>query len=177
MKDFSISKLIKNIKRSKFVNESTIPLEYVPGIPFFHMVNSEVYVTIPFLRYKATGEVDKTQVFPIRYTVTLSLPQEKIVGFQDLSVNPTFRKLDFNKAIGLFRHESVKEYTQKQFREEKSKLYACYDKILIDLVEKKRCKKSDCEEFCTLLNILLEPSLKPIYRALNKEFYTKFISE
>ncbi len=174
---FSIKKCVKDIKNSDFVRQSSIPLEYVAGTPLFRICNSQLYLVVPFLRYKVTGKEDKTYVYPIKYTVTLSIPDKKIVSFEDLSSNRIFRKVDFNKPIGLFRHESIKRYTQKQFIKEKDKLFAAYDRIIAELIENKRYLKADGEEFKTLLNILLEPSLKPIYKALDKDFAEKFLTE
>ncbi len=174
---FSVKQCVKEIKNSDFVRKSIIPLEYVAGTPLFRMCNSKVYLVIPFLRYKVTGEVDKTYVYPIRYTVTVSIPERKIVGFEDLGSNPVFRKVDFSKPIGLFRHESIKQYTQKQFKTEKDKLFALYDKIIMELTDNQRYLKADGDEFTALLKTLLEPSLKPIYKVLDKEFYNKFLAE
>jgi len=173
---FSTLKCIKDIKNTDFVRNCGIPLEYVAGAPIFRVTNSKPYLVIPFLRYKMTGVVDKTYVYPIRYTITISIPDKKIVGFEDLSINPRFRKVDFGKPIGLFRHESVKNYTQKQFKDERAKLYAFYDNILTALVAKEEITTADDEAFSALLKVLLEPSLKPIYRVLDKEFFDKYLA-
>ena len=175
--NFSIKEFIKEVKASNFVKNSSIPLEYVPGTPLFRICNSKLCLVIPFLRYKITGVVDKTYVYPIRYTVTVQLPEQKIVAFEDLSLNPMFCKVDFERPIGLFRHESIKTYTQKQFKDERNKLYATYDKIITDLLKNGKYAKADHEEFAKLLNILLEPSLKPIYKGLDKKFYEKFLND
>lgn len=173
----SISKLVKDVKNDALVRSCGIPLEYVAGTPVFRVQKSKVYLIIPFLRYKVTGIVDQTYVYPIRYTVTVMLPENKIVSFEDLASNSHFRKVDFNRPIGLFRHESVKKYSQKQFKEEKKKLYDLYDKIVNSILDTKSCAKTDVEDLANLLNVLLEPSLKPIYKAIDKQFYDNFLQK
>ena len=97
-------------------------------------------------------------------------------GYEDLSVNAVFSKIDFEKPIGYFRHESIKNFTKQEYKAKKEELYAMYDKIINALLNNARYTEADNDAFKTLLNIMIEPSLKPMYTALDEEFYKKYLA-
>ena len=176
MQKIDIKQIIKNTLRSDFYMNSGVYLGYMDGLPMLQVVNGKLCMLIPLLKYKITGEVDKTLVYPIRYTFRVTLPDGKIVGYEECSVNPAFAEVDFEKPIGFFRHESVKQYTKQQFMEEKDKLYGMYGKMAGAILYGTPYSEEEDEAFKTLLNIILEPSLKPIYEVLDKDFYEKYLA-
>ena len=105
MKNTDILQIIKSTGKSPLGTNSGIPLEYVYGLPVFTVRNSRLCMIIPFLKYKVTGQVDKTLVYPIRYTITVLLPEGRVVGYEDLTCNSAYGKVDFTKPVGFFRHE------------------------------------------------------------------------
>ena len=86
-KDFSIEAVIKSLKTNKFIQYSNFELGYVPGLPILSIMNGNLCMKVPYIKYKITGEVDKTYVYPTRYVVTVSLPDGTIAGLEDLSYN------------------------------------------------------------------------------------------
>lgn len=176
MQEINIRQIIKNLVKSEFYFHSGIYMGYVDGLPLLQVVNGKLCMLVPFLKYKITGEVDKTLVYPIRYVYRVTLPDGKIVGYEDCSVDAAFAEVDFEKPIGFFRHESVKCYTKQQFMEEKEKLYGMYGKIAEAILYGAPYSAEDEEAFKTLLNIIIEPSLKPIYKVLDKDFYDKYLA-
>ena len=150
---------------------------YVDALPILQIKNSTLCLVIPFLKYKVTGQVDKTLVYPIKYTVTVSLHDGRIINFEDLSVNPAFENVDFDAPIGTFRHDSVKHLDKHTFREEKDKLYKMYDRMIDAILNGSDYGNEEDEEFMDEINMMLEPSLKPIYKILDSDFYNKYLSE
>lgn len=175
MKNIDVAKIIKDVKTSGFFRNTEIPLGYVDGLPIITVKNEKPCLIIPFLKYKVTGVVDKTLVFPIKYYITVSLSDGKIIGYTDLSFEEMFKKIDFNKPIGFFRHEAVKNYSKFEYKEKKQQLYKMYDKIISAMLAGETCDIFDVTDFTELLNIIIEPSLKPIYEALDKDFYNKYL--
>ncbi len=170
-----VKELLKSIKTSDFVRNCPIPLGYVTGYPMLGMYNGQPVMTVPFLRYKVTGQVDKTLVFPIHYTVTVALPSTRILAFQDLSADRRFQKVDFGKPIGFFRHEAVKSLSKTQFAAKREALFAAYDKIIAAMVAGRDYTPGERETMADLLKMLAEPCLMPIYQALEPAFYAKFL--
>ena len=175
MKNIDIAQIIKNVKSREFYYNCEIPMGYVDGYPVLSIKNSKLCLTIPFLKYKITGEVDKTLVYPIKYLITVSVSDEKIVGFEDLSFNPLFRKVDFDKTIGFFRHDAVKKYNKHEFKEKRAELYNMYSKTAMAILYNAPYSEEEDNQFKDLFNIMLEPCLTPIYKAIDKDFSDKYL--
>jgi len=55
-----VEQLINSLKANPFILNSGIPLGYVPGLPILTIRNESLIIRIPYLKYKVTGEVDRT---------------------------------------------------------------------------------------------------------------------
>lgn len=171
----NVAEIIKEVKSSDFVLNCKIPMGYSTGLPVLSIVNDTLCMKIPFLKYKVTGIVDKTLVFPIRYTVTVSLPNKRVLGFEDLSINPLFGRVDFEKPIGFFRHDSIKQYNKAEYKQKRAELIEEYNKIVSAILYGSDYTEDDEQRFVELFNIILEPSLKEIYKALDADFSNRYI--
>lgn len=170
----TVNELIKNLKRSPFILNSGMPLGYTAGLPVLKITGEKLYLVVPFLKYKITGETDKTLVYPIRYIATISIPEGKFVKFEDYSANEKMLKVDFAKPIGLFRHESIKHLNKSEYKEKRTELLSLYDKIIFSLLDGAEYTQKDETCFKELLNVIIEPSLKPFYRFIDGDFYRKY---
>ena len=175
--EFSTEALIKKLKTNAFILNSNMPMGYVPGLPILCILNGNLCMKIPFLKYKVTGEIDKTFVYPIRYVATVTIPEENVVAFEDLSLLSTFAQVSFSDPIGTFRHEAVKDLDKTAYDNLRSTLYQEYDKIVESLVNGKGYSSNDESKFKSLFNTVLEPSLRPFYKAIDKDFANKYIIE
>ena len=173
--NFSTATLIEGLKSNEFIQLSSIPMSYVPGLPILSLLNDNLCIKIPYLKYKVTGEVDKTLVFPIKYIVTITIPEGIIVEFKDMDYDPAFAHIEFNKPIGIFRHEALKNIDKTAYRKLRNELYEEYDKIINHLSILTAYTAEDEMKFKKLLNVLLEPSLRPFYKAIDKDFAKKYI--
>ena len=171
---FSTESLIKKLKTNAFVLNSSMPMGYVPGLPVLCILNGNLCMKVPFLKYKVTGEVDKTLIYPIRYVATVLIPEEQIVSFEDLALHEAFAKVNFSDPIGTFRHEAIKNLDQIAYKNLRSTLYGEYDKIVNLLAYRKPYSKNDEMVFKNLFNRLLEPSLRPFYKAIDSNFANKY---
>lgn len=174
--NFSTANFLKQFKNSKAV-QALIPLGYAPNLPIITSVDESLCLKIPFLKYKVTGVVDKTLVYPVRYVFTVSIPDLVVVSYEDLSYNETFSNVNFARSIGTFRHDAVKNLNKQEFADLRNKLFEEYDKMIALLADDAEYTEADRETFITLLNRVLEPSLKPFYQAIDNNFASKFLSE
>lgn len=175
--DFSTKELIRGLKTNEFIRSSSMPMGYVAGLPILCILNGNLCMKVPFLKYKITGEVDKTYVYPIKYVATVLVPENAVVSFEDMSLHFAFANVKFSDPIGTFRHEAVKDLDKKAYETMRSELYDEYDNIVKCLVNGKRYTLNDESRFRRLLNMLLEPSLRPFYKAINLDFANKYLSE
>lgn len=174
MRDIDICKFLRKSKAEDFYLGCNMYMGYVAGLPIISAVGNKLCLKVPYLKYKVTGEVDKTLVYPVKYVLTYSLPDLKPVGFEDLEYNKTFRKVEFNRPIGYFRHDAIKALSKKEYADKKAELFSMYNELAASLIENK--PYSRINEFKKLLNIIIEPSVKPIYKALDNTFYKNYLS-
>ena len=170
-----IEKIIKKFKTSEFLLGCQMPTGYNAGIPILQIKNGRLCLTIPYLRYKVTGEVDKTLVYPIRYTVTLELPEQRIVGFVDLTCEKKMESIPFDKPIGFFRHDSIKHLNKAQYRAHRQELMALYSKLANALLGEGEFTPDEDARLGELLKMLTEPCLYPMYKMLDRDFYQKYL--
>lgn len=175
MQTISMEKVKKDLLSSDFYLNCNIPLGYTAGFPILKIMNGCLCVTIPYLRYQTTGEVDKTLVYPLRYGITLELPTLQVVAFENYEYAAVFQTVDFEKPVGLFRHETVKQYSRKQYQTLVSELMQLYDKVIAMILGQTPYQAEVEKRMSKLLQILVEPSLRPMYRALDIDFYNKYI--
>ena len=176
MKNIDVRSLVKNVSKGETFMNSGIPLGYVSNIPVLKEVNGKYCLVIPYLKYKPTGDIDKTLVFPAKYTLTVSLPFGKTVGFEDFSYDSRFKKVDFTKPVGFFRHDAIKQFSKKEYNEKRDALYSAYSEIVSAKLEGTPVPENAEKTFSELMRIILEPSIYPIYKAIDEDFYNKYLA-
>lgn len=174
-KQIKVEEIIRNMNRSEFMFQCGIPLGYVAGLPILQIRKERLCLMIPYLKYKVTGQVDKTLVYPIRYIVTTVLPEGQVVEYMDLAYQKTFSKVNFTEAIGTFRHEAVKHLDKKEYQMLRDELLGQYDKVIGTLLYDEKYSGEDEQRMCRLMQQLIEPSLLPMYKALDEDFYNKYM--
>lgn len=175
-KTISVKDLIKELKTSQFLLACEMPLGYVEGMPILQVRRGEPCLMIPFLRYRVTGKVDQTLVFPIRYAVTIRARDGKVVQFVDLTADGRFAKVDFNKPIGLFRHEAIRSWNKKTYAAKKDELMALYGKACDAILAGETVDPEIQTGMKELLSVMVEPCQMPVYQALDQGFYNDFLN-
>lgn len=172
-----ISNLYSAIKQRPEV-KALIPMGYVPNLPILTVREEQLMAIIPFLRYKTTGKVDQTMVFPIRYLIEYSLPEMNISSFKDLAFDNSFAGTEFNKAVGFFRHEAVKDFDNETYHEFRLETLAIYDKLCETLLtDDSEYGYIDDDALRNNIRTLVEPSLRGFYYKIDKDFYDKYIKD
>lgn len=172
---FSTEELLNSLKTDKFIMHSNITMGYVPGLPILCILNGNLCMKVPYLKYKVTGEVDKTFVYPTKFVVTIAIPEQVIVKIEDLAYDKSFSSVEFNNPVGLFRHDAIKDLDKRTYTNMRKELYAEYDRIINHLTSNGTYETNDELRFKSLLNTILEPSLHPFYQAIDSEFSNKYI--
>lgn len=153
-----------------------IPLGYTPGMPILTVRQDNLCLIVPFLRYKITGEKDKTLVFPIRYVAEYLVPEGMMIKFEDLAYTPLADKVDFEKACGLFRHKAIENLSKQQYETLRKNTLASLDKVAEVLLEGIQYTTAEYELMCSQLQTIVEPSLWSFYRLLAPDFYNKYFT-
>ena len=168
-----MNEILAQIRTSKPFR--SLPLGYVSGYPVVTVKNGRVCAVVPFLRYRITGEKDKTQVFPICYLFTYAVKDQVIVSVEDLRENKAFEGVDFARPIGYFRHEAIQDLTKEEYREKQQELYALYDSFIAALIDGEKYPVQSLKKAQELFGLLVEPCLKPFYETLYPNFYKNII--
>lgn len=171
-----ITELYAGIKKRPEV-KAVMPMGYVPGYPVLTIKNEQLIVVVPFLRYKQTGEIDRTIVFPIRYVMEFVVPELTLVCFRDLSIEESFADTDFDKGTGFFRHNAIKDLDKNGYAALRARVLAGFDMIVRALVEDTECDASRETAFKNDLQRAVEPSLLVYYKALDSDFYSKYLKQ
>lgn len=170
-----ISSLFQELKHHQEL-QAIIPMGYTPGIPMLSIKQDNLCLIVPFLRYKITGDKDKTLVFPIRYVAEYVIPEGVMTKFEDLAYTPLAEKLDFDKACGLFRHKAIENISKQEYETLRAKTLASLDKAAEVLLEGTQYSKADFELLCSQIQTIVEPSLWNFYQLLAPEFYNKYFT-
>lgn len=156
--------------------KAMIPMGYTPGIPTLAIKQDNLCLVVPFVRYKITGEKDKTLVFPIRYVAEYILPECVLVKFEDLAYSPLSGKVDFEKPCGLFRHKAIENLSKAEYNNLRNSTLESFDKVTDVLLDGKPYSVADLELMKSQLQRIVEPSLWSFYRILSPDFYTKYFT-
>ena len=167
--------ILKRMKTNEFLLNSNIPMGYNPGIPMLSLRNGDPCLIIPFLKYQMTGEIDKTRVFAPRFVVTVTANDGKIVKYEDLMYDSRFEEVDFRKPVGLFRHSSIRHLKKEDYNKMRKEIYALLDALSDSMTGKMEFDEMDAMKLNKKLSILLEPSMKPFYHAIDKTFFETYI--
>lgn len=167
--------ILKSLKTNEFLLNSNIPMGYTPGIPMLSLRNGEPCIVIPYLKYQMTGEIDKTRVFAPRFVVTVVMNEGKIVKYEDLLFDSRFEEVDFSKPVGLFRHSSIRHLKKDDYKKMRNEIYVLLDALSDSMTGKMEFDEMDGMKLNKLFSILLEPSMKPFYHAIDKTFFETYI--
>ena len=169
--------ILKSLKTNEFLLSSNIPMGYTPGIPMLSLRNGEPCLVIPFLKYQMTGEIDKTRVFAPRFVVTVTMNKGNVVKYEDLMYDSRFEEIDFKKPVGLFRHTAVKHLKKDDYNKMRNDLYSLLDCLGNSMIGKMEFDEMDNMKLSKIFAILLEPSVKPFYHAIDKLFFETYINK
>lgn len=172
----SVKSVLRQLHRNEFVRGCRMPMEYTYGYPILQIKNDRLCLVVPYLKYKTTGEPDKTYVYPIRYVITVVLPEVLPIEYKNLEYELRFGKIDYKTPIGLFRHEAIKHLNKKEYESAREELYDCYDKVIAAILFDQEYNVEEEERMSTLLQMMVEPCQLPIYKVLDEDFYNKYLA-
>ena len=167
--------ILEKLKTDEFILHSGITLGYTPALPIPYHCQGKPFIIIPYLRYKITGKVDQTLVFPPRYLVTADTVTGQVVAYKDMACDRRFARIDFNKPIGNFRHAAIRNMKRNDYEKARAELYDLVDTLCNSYQGKAEFDEMDAAKLHRCYATLLEPSVKPFYHAIDKAFFENFI--
>lgn len=175
MKNNVVSELFTTIKNRKEI-QAIVPMDYSPGMPVLTSRQDELCVEIPFLRYKVTGEKDRTLVYPVRYIAVYVIPEMQLISFEDLAYTEMSQSVDFNKPIGFFRHQSIINLTRKEYNDLRKRTLFGLDELANSLLGGTDFDLDKEKRLIADMSRIVEPSLYPLYKSIAPNFYNKYIN-
>lgn len=148
---------------------------YTPGLPMLSLRNGEPCLVIPFLKYQMTGKVDKTHVYAPRYIATVRMADGKVVNYTDLLYDTRFEEVDFSIPVGIFRHSAIRHLNKNDYNKLREELYTLMDSLSNSMLGNVEFDEIDFMKLSKLFQLLLEPSVKPFYHAIDKTFFETYI--
>lgn len=171
----TMSVFIKDVKQS-VVSTNLVPMQMNVGWPILSIRDKNLCVCIPFFK-SVLNTGDNTLIFPVAYTITATWPKGVIVEFKNLRFDNMFQRVEFSKPVGKFRHDAIKHLNGLQYKEKRKRLFELYDKLIDCIFQDIPFEGENKIEFIQTLQMLMEPSLKPFYKALGNKFYSNYIED
>lgn len=172
-----VEQIKENLETGGFFLNCKIPPEYRAVFPILQIKNGSLCIIFPYLKYQTAAGEDRPLVCPIRYTISLELPTEKILGFEDLEYNEVFKDVDFDKPAGYFCSEAAREYGREEYDVLYHRLMEEYDKVIRVLLEGGVYDFSDERRMSELLQLLTAPSMLSVYQFIDKDFFKIYLAE
>jgi hypothetical protein len=166
--------LMKDIRQHPIYRQ-LVPMEAGVGWPIPLRKEGKVYVTLPFFGMTRTPEKGKTILSPPFAALTLSYPHQVVVEYVNLRFRNPLPELPWEGQVGTFPHPAVAQMKVSEYLEKRSELLAMYDEMLDKLAKGATFAPEWEARFKALLNLLMEPSLEPYYRALSPKFFDHFL--
>lgn len=166
--------LIKDIRKTPLFRQ-LVPQEAGIGFPIPLRKEGKVYITLPFFGFSPTAEAGNTKLFPPFAIATIDWSNQVPVEYLNLRFRNPAPELDWMKQVGTFPHPAIAQMTVGEYQQLKQELLGMYDRMLDLLAAKSPLSPEWSKRFEELLNILIEPTLKPYYRALNPKFFDRFL--
>ena len=167
--------LMKEVRKMSFYRQ-LIPQEAGIGWAMPLRKEGKVYVTLPFFGFSPTAEAGNTQLFPPFAIATFDWSNRVPVEYVNLRFRNPAPELNWTEQVGTFPHRAIAQITVEEYRQLRQELLGMYD-VMFDLLGQKSPLSPEwSQRFAELLNLLIEPELKPYYRALNPKFFNRFLN-
>lgn len=171
----SISKFFHTLKRRPEI-QALIPMGYNPGIPALSVRAGNLCIEVPYVRYKVTGEKDRTLVYPIRFVATYLVPEFTMISFCDLAYTPEGEDTDYDVAVGHFRHHAIASLSHSDYEQLREATLSSISHLSMKLLGEDPGTPRLEPELRHQLQTIVEPSLYPFYKSIAPEFFNKYIS-
>lgn len=164
-----------NLVKQGEVARKLIPMGLNAGWPYLTIRNKQLCVTVPYFRSELKPN-DGTLLYPITYAITTIWPNsDRVVAYKDLRYEKAFKLVDFTRPIGTFRHDALKNVTDKEYKSMCEELFAGYDEMIGCIYNNTAFEGQP--RFSQLLKQLMEPAFKPIYMHLSQPFFGTYLEE
>lgn len=170
-----IREFLKKVNTSPVVR-AYVALDRGQGFPMLDIVGDRLLVTVFYYRV-LPREGDKSLVMPPEYVLSFDYPSGKLARFEALRMSERGQEVDFERPVGTFRHEAIKELDQSDYFAKRDELYALLDRLIANLGGEGEFDADDERSLSALYRLLVEPSLYPAYRICAPRFFSRFIAE
>ena len=168
--------LIKQVRKMPLFRQ-LIPLEAGIGFPLPTRKENKVYITLPFFGMGSTAKPGETPLYPPLAIASIDWSNQIPVEYANLRFRHPSPELDWTERVGTFPHPEVAQMSVGEYRQLRQELLSMYDEMFDRLTDRQLLSSEWSQRFTKLLNLLIEPALKPYYHALNPKFGDRFLIE
>jgi len=146
--------------------------ELAPGTAV-KLVRGQVFLSVPLFdqQRRPDGAVN---LYPPFATLTLGWAPPRIAAYLDLATEGSWTA-DISSPAGTFPHPELGG-SEHGYLTMRRQLFTCYDAVCAALSDGREPSYDAAAELSRLLRVLLEPALEPYYRALEPEFFGRYLS-
>ena len=171
----SIKDFLSKINTSPVVR-SYVAMDRGYGFPMLSIVGDRLLVTVFYYRVLPRKD-DKSLIMPPEYVLSFDYPSCRLASFEALRMSPHAEGVDFEKPVGTFRHDAIKDLDRAAYQAKRDELNALLDKLIANLGGEGEFTDEDERQLAALYQLLTEPSLHPAYRICAPQFFSRFIAE
>lgn len=170
-------RLLAGLRRSPIFRQ-LIPMEAGIGWPIPSRRNGRVYLTLPFFGFGiGASKGQRIDLRPPFAAITLDWSSGRPVKYVSFAFESPWPAPATSDAVGSFPHPAVAALSVARYKELRAELFEHYDELCESLAGNVAFPASRAARFSELLQILVEPSLMPYYRALGTKFFERFAPE
>ena len=143
------------------------------GWPAVKLVRGQVFLSVPLFdqQRRPDGAVN---LYPPFATLTLGWAPPLIAAYLDLATEGAWTA-DISAPAGTFPHPELGD-SEHGYLTMRRQLFTCYDAVCAALSDGREPSYDTAAELSRLLRVLLEPALEPYYRALEPDFFGRYLS-
>lgn len=174
MQQSRTDQLMKSIRQNP-VFRALVPLEAGIGWPLPLVHNKRVYFTLPFFGMAPLAGQNEIAIFAPFSSMTLDWLTGHVVDYCDYRFRSPWRPIDLTKPIGFFPHSAVEKLSTAEYLAKREELTDHYDQLFDTMAQGGDLPPFWIREFKELLELLVEPALRPFCRVIAPKFYANFI--
>ena len=114
---------------------------------------------------------------PPEYKLTVDYPSGKLISFENLRLDYRYAKVNFDKPLGMFRHEAIKHLDRDGYKKAKEDLYEALNRLIAFLGDEGEFTKEDEEKLSGLYTMMTEPPLNPLHQFLSPQSFERYIEQ
>ncbi len=167
-----VEQILRNVKTMP-IYKQLIPMEAISGwlIPF--RKGGRTYITIPYCGAMPL-KPGKTKLYPPLALLTIDVQTGIPVQYVNTRYSNPWPEGKWSEAAGSFPHDAIAKMLVHEYKEKRARLKAIYDEMISCMNDDRELDPALDREFHDIINLLVDPGLKPFYTAIAPGFFGRY---